>query len=67
MIGTKLLTRELHGAGSPRVSLPLPRGRTLHDVRLLVSKADAKPIVSDQLLSVTVPSISDHEVVAVFS
>ena len=57
--------RELYPVGPQQMSLPLPRGRTPHDVRLLVSQADAKSSVSDQLLHLTVPSIIDHEVVAV--
>ncbi|HEY4235585.1 MAG TPA: beta-galactosidase trimerization domain-containing protein [Lacipirellulaceae bacterium] len=57
--------RELYPVSPQQVTLRIPSGRAPRDVRLLVSKADAKPKVDDQTLSLTIPSITDHEVVAV--
>jgi hypothetical protein len=57
--------REFYAVGPQQVTLRLPEGRTPRDVKLLVSKADAKPKVVDRTLSLTIPSITDHEVVAV--
>jgi Hypothetical glycosyl hydrolase 6/Beta-galactosidase trimerisation domain len=57
--------RELYPIGPQRVQLKLPPDRTPRDVRLLVSKGDPKIIVADRLLTLTIPSISDHELVAV--
>ena len=57
--------RELYPVGPQQVTLRLPDGRTPRGVRLLVSKADVKPDVSGQTLSLTIPSITDHEVVVV--
>jgi hypothetical protein len=57
--------RELYPVGEQRVRLKLPANSTPHDVRLLVSKADPKYEVTDGLLTLTIPSIKDHEVVAV--
>jgi hypothetical protein len=57
--------RELYPVGEQRVQLRLPPGHTTKDVRLLVSKADPKQEIADGLLTLTIPSIKDHEVVAV--
>lgn len=57
--------RELYPVGEQRVRLRLPPGHTTKDVRLLVSKSDPKQEVTDGLLTLTIPSIMDHEVVAV--
>jgi Hypothetical glycosyl hydrolase 6/Beta-galactosidase trimerisation domain len=57
--------RELYPVGPHQVVLRLPDGRTPREVRLLVSNEDAKPKVSDRMLNLTIPSIADHEVIAI--
>jgi hypothetical protein len=57
--------REFFPVGPQRVALRLPDGRTPRDVRLLVSRVDVNRNVSGQTLSLTIPSITDHEVVVV--
>lgn len=57
--------RELSAVGPQQVSVRLPAGRRAREVRLLVSKADAKPQEAGNVLSLTLPSILDHEVVAI--
>jgi hypothetical protein len=57
--------RELYPVGPQMATVRLPQGRTPREVRLLVSQADAMPSVADGALSVTIPSIVDHEVIAV--
>jgi hypothetical protein len=57
--------RELYAVGPQQVSVRLPAGRRAHDVRLLVSKADPQPNAAGDVLSLTVPSVLDHEVVAI--
>ena len=57
--------RELYPVGSQQVSIRLPEGRKPKEARLLVSKADAKFSESAGTLNLTVPLITDHEVVAI--
>ena len=57
--------RELFPIGPLHVSLRLPEGRAPRDVRLVVSNADAKFQVADQRLVLTIPSITDHELIVV--
>jgi hypothetical protein len=57
--------RDTYAIGQQRVTVQIPRGRSLRQVRLLVSSADAPHTVSDQRLSLTVPSIADHELIAI--
>jgi hypothetical protein len=57
--------RELYAVGPQRVGVRLPAGRRAREVRLLVSKADAQPHDAGDVLNLTVPSILDHEVVAI--
>ncbi|HZZ28374.1 MAG TPA: alpha-amylase family protein [Pirellulales bacterium] len=57
--------RELFPIGPQQLSMRLPLGRRPRNVRLLVGQTDAKPNESGGVLKVTVPSVTDHEVVAV--
>jgi hypothetical protein len=57
--------REFIPVGPQRVSLKLPEGRKPREARLLVSKAGTNLSESDGNVKLTVPSITDHEVVAV--
>jgi Hypothetical glycosyl hydrolase 6/Beta-galactosidase trimerisation domain len=56
--------RELYPVGPQQVTLRLSADRTPRDVRLLVCKAEVKSNVADQTLTLTIPTITDHEVVA---
>jgi len=57
--------REVIPLAAQTVRLRLPEGRRARRVQLLVSGAAPKVEASGSLLSVTVPSIGIHEVVAV--
>jgi hypothetical protein len=57
--------RELYPVGPLQVNVRLPAGREPQDVQLLVGKIDAKPKVANRLLSLTVPSMTDHELIAI--
>ena len=57
--------RELIAAGEQRVSVTLPAGATAGKVRLLVAERDIPVEQVGTRLTVTVPSIRDHEVVAI--
>lgn len=58
--------RELYPVGAQTVRLRLPQGRTAARVHLLIGGGEP-PIVqrSDNALTVVVPSVLDHEIVAV--
>jgi hypothetical protein len=56
--------REAFPVGPQQVSIRLPEGRKPKEVRLLVSQADPKPREDGGALNLTIPSIDDHEVVA---
>jgi hypothetical protein len=57
--------RELLPVGEQVVRLRLPEGRRPRAVRLLAAGRTLKPVVDEGRLVVTVPSVLDHEVVAV--
>jgi len=57
--------RELIPIGEQQVRLRLPDGARVKEVRLLAADRTLRAEHSGQYLSVTVPSILDHEVVAV--
>ena len=57
--------REFIPVGEQRVSIRVPQGRKPGTVRLLVSGQTPRVELSVGRLNVTVPSILDHEVVAV--
>lgn len=51
--------------GPQTLTIQIPPDRTPRRVRLLVSNVNVEPSFSDQKLSLTIPTIGDHEVVAV--
>jgi len=57
--------REFVPVGTQQVKLRLPEGRRTKRVQLLVSSAVPPTEEAPGWLTVTVPSIADHEVVAV--
>ena len=57
--------RELYPVGPVNVSLRLPNRQQPQQTRLLVAKTDVKSSAVDGVLSVALPSITDHEVVAI--
>jgi hypothetical protein len=57
--------RELYPIGPIEVSVRLPPEVKPREVRLLVNKAPVKSREADGVLRVTVPSLTDHEVIAV--
>jgi len=57
--------RELYAIGPQQVTVRLPEGRRAREVRLLVSKADPQMHDAGDVLRLTLPSILDHEVVAI--
>ena len=57
--------RELTPIGPQQVSIQLPKDRQPRDVRLLVAKSSAKFNVNDGVVKLTVPQITDHEMVVV--
>jgi hypothetical protein len=57
--------RELLPVGPQRVRVRLPAGRGPKGVRLLVAGADVKAEQAGDILGLVVPSVLDHEVVAV--
>jgi hypothetical protein len=57
--------RELLPVGEQQVKLRLPDGRRPKGVKLLVAGGTPRAAESDGWLTVTVPSVLDHEVVAV--
>lgn len=57
--------RELFPVGPLEVTIRLPRGRVARDVRLLVSGADPRAAISADAVKATIPTIADHEVVAI--
>jgi hypothetical protein len=57
--------RELIPAQPQEVSFPVPAGSTVKNVRLLISGSDANAKVQGETISLTVPKILDHEIIAV--
>jgi hypothetical protein len=57
--------RELYPIGPLEVGLKLPDGRRAKEIRLLAAKSTPKTAITDSVLTVTVPKITDHEVIAV--
>jgi hypothetical protein len=57
--------REIISIGPQIVSIRLPKDRKARDVRLLVGKSSVKFTVNEEVVKLTVPQITDHEVVAV--
>jgi hypothetical protein len=57
--------RELIRIGEQKVRLRLPEGAQAKAVRLLAAEKTATAPTSDDYLEITVPSILDHEVVAI--
>jgi hypothetical protein len=57
--------RELLAVGAQSVRLRLPEGKSASAVRLLVAGAEARTEQAGNTLSVIVPSVLDHEVVAI--
>ena len=57
--------RELIPVGEQRVVVRLPAGATARKVHLLVAGRDVPVAQDGTRLTVTVPSIRDHEVVAI--
>jgi hypothetical protein len=51
--------------GPLEVGLKLPDGRRAKEIRLLVAKSTPKTTITDSVLTVTVPKITDHEVIAI--
>jgi len=51
--------------GEQKVSIELPNGTSPKAVKLLVSDLSPQTKVSDSRLSLEVPSILDHEVIAI--
>jgi hypothetical protein len=59
--------RELYPVGPIEVSLRLPPEAKARDVRLLVSDAAVKPREASGVITLTIPSLTDHEVIAVIT
>jgi hypothetical protein len=59
--------RALYPVGPQQVSIRLPSDHVVREVRLLVSKSDPQMRNADGVVSLTVPSILDHEVIAIVS
>ena len=57
--------RELYPVGPQQVSVRLPAAASRRTCGCCVGKVDAKPKVADRLLSLTIPSITDHELIAI--
>jgi hypothetical protein len=57
--------RETIATGPQQLSVLIPRGKSPRQTKLLVSQAEVRPTFADQTLRLTIPSIADHEVVAV--
>jgi hypothetical protein len=57
--------REFYAVGEQRVRVQIPDGATVRDVKLLVGSQPPASRIEDRWLVVTVPSILDHEVVAI--
>jgi hypothetical protein len=57
--------RDTYPVGTQHVTVQIPPGRSPRKVRLLVSGADARHTVSIRRLHLTVPSIDDHELIAI--
>jgi len=57
--------REFIPIGPQHLNIRLPKGHTAREAKLLVSKAGTGLKQSGDVVSVTVPAITDHEVVAV--
>ncbi len=57
--------RELYPIGPLQLKIRLPSDKKPTDVRALVNKADPKSNQSGDVLGLTLPSITDHEVVAI--
>jgi hypothetical protein len=57
--------RELYPVGPLEIQVRLPKDRQAKAVRLLVNKAEVKFQSADGVVKLTVPKITDHEVVAV--
>ncbi len=57
--------REIIPVGAQKVSVRLPAGKKARKVQLLVSGQSVRTQESGGVLTLTVPSILDHEVVAI--
>jgi len=57
--------RELWPVGPQRVTIPLPAGAQVERVHLLVASTTPDVRVMDDRLGITVPTVVDHEVVAI--
>jgi hypothetical protein len=57
--------RELLAVGAQTVRVRLPQGQSARGVRLLMAGGEAKTEQAGDALSVVVPSVLDHEVVAI--
>jgi hypothetical protein len=57
--------RELYPTGPLQLSIRLPPNREPKETRLLVGNSSAAMKKSDRVLTLTVPSITDHEIVAI--
>jgi hypothetical protein len=56
--------RELLPVGPLEVRVQLPEGRRVARVRLLRAETDAETVLEKGVLTVSVPSVADHEVIA---
>lgn len=57
--------REFIPVGEQRVKVRLPEGLHAKSARLLVAQKDVQPEHGNSVLTITVPSVLDHEVVAI--
>ena len=57
--------RALYPVGPLQVGVRLPSDRVPRQSRLLVSQSNVNPIIADQTLSLTIPSIADHELAVI--
>jgi hypothetical protein len=57
--------RELFPVGAQKVTIQLPSGSTVNNIKLLVSNSSPEYDYKNGILNLTVPEILDHEVIAV--
>jgi hypothetical protein len=57
--------RELIPVGQQMVSVRLPAGAKPGKIRLLAANKSVKATRADQTLTLTVPSVLDHEIIAI--
>ncbi len=57
--------RDFFSVGEQKVSLRIPKGREVKAVRLLVAGKQAEAQTSEDSITIVVPSVLDHEVVAI--